>query len=170
MERVRIGFLSTRTWLIFCLLVLLTGCYHLRLVPAPLEKARLVTTKQDREALDAIASVLRGDGFDIQYLRGESGVVTGVRKFYTENGPGQPVEGRHYFYRLRVEILPKKPATEIFLEPFALEIESNYVYDSDGSLKSTMKRYPYEAYPGMFELSFVSQEVERVKDILERNL
>lgn len=170
MERVRTTILTPRYSLIILLLLALSGCYHMRMVPEPLEKVQVTSVKEDREALEAIASVLKEDGFEVEYLPGYAGIVTGLREFFTDNGPGQPVEGRHYFCRLRVVINDTGSGTEVLLEPFALEMQSHYVYESEGNLHTLLKKYPYETYPGMFELGYVSRELARVKEILKRNL
>jgi hypothetical protein len=69
-----------------------------------------------------------------------------------------------------VTVAGGEEAAEVTLESVELEIRSSYVYDEGGKVLSFKKRYPYDHYPGMFDLSSVNWELNRMKGYLESSL
>lgn len=150
-------------------LLLLAGCYHMRITAAPLETVSFDTTLSREKASAAIARLLEEDGFPIEE-RNSDGIYTGKKQFATETGISQPVEGRGYYCGLRVILSQKESGANITMEPQGLEIRTNYVEPMEGGVQGLTRTYAYENYPGMFELRFVGQELRRVMTLLRRNL
>jgi len=140
-----------------------SGCYHMRVMPEPLEESIFSVSRPLESVRSDIASRLEQDGFplDREVCSGRV-IFTGHRFFYNDSGFGQPPGGRDYYYKLRVTLINDKKGTLVRLEPFDLEIRSFYVYDREGKLATMKKRYPYQEYPGMFELAYLKKEMERL--------
>lgn len=151
--------------------LLVAGCYHMRLYPVPIEPLRFVVSQPREKVFPLIQYLLEEDGFAVtDAAQGEGRLVTDFRLFYTETGFGQPAEGRNYLYTLRVTLRNTGEGCEVTLEPQELEMRSHYVEGIGGQIVTLTKSYPYDHYPGMFDLSSVSRELERVRALLERNL
>ena len=143
------------------------GCYHMRLMPVPLEGAGIETGQPVARTVAEIEKRLLQDGFLLETVDARSNViVTGYRFFYNDTGTGQPDGGRDYHYRLEVRVTAKDKGAAVRLTPIDLELRTFYVYDHEGKLDTLKKRYPYEEYPGMFELEYLKKELQRVKELL----
>ncbi len=160
-----------RSWLaIITAFVLLAGCYHLRPVATPLNSYCFFLQGSPASIFAIIGNVLKEDGFVIEEeAKDGSALVTSSRYFYNDSGVTQPAGGRNYYYRLKVTLKQRGSRVAVTLEPLSLAIVSTYVYDADGQAVNLSKRYPYEEYPGMFELSYLDQELLRVMTLLQRN-
>jgi len=166
-----LGVVRVRRGLLVGLLVTVlygaSGCYHMRLLPEPLESADFKVSQPVARAFAEFEKRLRQDGFLLETVDNGSGVIlTGYRFFYNDTGFGQPAGGRDYYYRLKVKVTTEGKGVAVHLAPFDLELRTFYVYDHEGKLDTLKKRYPYEVYPGMFELEYLNKELQRVKDLL----
>ncbi|RNC72231.1 MAG: hypothetical protein ED859_02530 [Desulfuromonadales bacterium] len=162
------------TWgllLLLCFAVM-PGCYYFRLAAAPLQKPRFVTVKPVDEVFGTVRNLLLQDGYIIeQEDPRDRTILTDFRHFSTRaGGVTQPEGGRLYYHKLRVTVEGGDEGAAVVLESVALEIRSSYVYDEGGKVLSFKKRYPYEHYPGMFDLSSVNWELDRMKGYLESSL
>ncbi|GFE56916.1 hypothetical protein [Geobacter sp. AOG1] len=143
------------------------GCYHMRLMPVPLEGASFETGQPVGRTVAEIEKRLLQDGFLLETVDASSGMIlTGYRFFYNDTSTGQPAGGRDYHYRLEVRVTAKEKGTAVRLTPIDLELRTFYVYDHEGKLDTLKKRYPYEVFPGMFELEYLKKELQRVKELL----
>jgi len=158
-------------WLaIITALVLLAGCYHLRPVATPLKGYSFFLQGSPAGIFATIGNVLKEDGFIIEEeAKDGTALVTSSRYFYNDSGVTQPAGGRNYYYRLKVTLRQRGTLVAVTLEPLSLAIGSTYVFDTDGKAVNLSKRYAYEEFPGMFELSYLDQELLRVMTLLQRN-
>lgn len=159
---------SLAGWLIVAALLLLTaGCYHLRLNPDPLDSVSFTVSRPQPQVFAEIQRLLEKDGFRMERVDPAAGyLLTDYRFFRNESGFGQPEGGRDYFYKLQISLRPQGSGTEVRLEPTALELRSAYILDEAEGLTTLKKRYPYDHYPGMFELSYLAEELGRVRALL----
>lgn len=151
---------------------LLAGCYHLRLEAVPLDTPRFVVNRPAAEVYADAKYLLPREHYEVE-VEDEKGrfFLTDFYHFSTRRGGlSQPEGGRLYYHRLKVTVREVAEGSEVLLESVDLEIRSSYVYDEGGKVLAFKKRYPYEHYPGMFDLSFVNRELERVKAELETSL
>jgi hypothetical protein len=149
---------------------MLAGCYHLRPVATPLKGYTFLLQGSPAGILATIGNVLKEDGFVVEEeTKDGTALVTSTRFFYNDSGVTQPAGGRNYYYRLKVTLQQRGTLVAVTLEPLSLAISSTYVYDADGRAVNLSKRYPYEEFPGMFELSYLDQELVRVMTLLQRN-
>lgn len=150
---------------------LLAGCYHMRLYPQGVEGVQLTLPTAARGGVPRIAHILQQDGFMLTRSSERDGAIeTDYRYITTETGFGQPVEGRRYYYKLKLVMTPRDKGVLVALEPAALEIRTHYVENVGGDVQELEKYYPFEQYPGMFELRYLREELQRVSRLLERNL
>ncbi len=151
--------------------LLLAGCYHMRMNPEPLQREAFTVAMTPDRAFDVISDVLSQDGFYFdRHDDNTDTLVTEYRYFHKDTGISQPVGGRDYYYELRVTVRPAGDGATVALDIPALEMRASYVYDSDGELKTLSKRYPYEEYPGMFDLVPVDKELHRVETLIRRSV
>jgi hypothetical protein len=54
------------------------------------------------------------------------------------------------------------------LSHYNFEIRTSYAFNQEGQLGTLYKRYPYEQYPGMFELALINSEMDRVSGDIQR--
>ena len=161
-----------RSWLaIITALAVIAGCYHLRPVATPLKSYTFFLQGSPAGILATIGNVLREDGFIVEEeAKDGAALVTSTRIFYNDSGFSQPAGGRNYYCRLNVILQQRGTLVAVTLEPLSLAMASTYVYDADGKAVNLSKRYPYEEYPGMFELGYLDQELLRVMTLLQRNM
>jgi hypothetical protein len=93
-------------------------------------------------------------------------LITAPYHFYTDTGFGQPAGGRKYYTQLRIEILPQAGLTAIHVSTYNFEMRTSYAFNQDGQIGTLYKHYPYEHYPGMFDLSRIDNELMRVAAIV----
>ncbi|HEY6839529.1 MAG TPA: hypothetical protein VI389_12365 [Geobacteraceae bacterium] len=158
--------------LALCAFVLtVSGCYHMRFTPAPLDTVEFVVPKPKEDLFSRAEGLLADDGFSVVRRDPDAGMIeTDYHFFYKETGAQQPIEGRDYYYRLRVRLEDAPGGTRVRVEVAALELRTHYVYDENGGINQLTKRYPYENYPSMFDLTLVSRELRRVGQIFRRSL
>lgn len=151
--------------------LLVSGCYHLRVNPEPLHRAEFTVSLPPDRAFDMIADILVHDGYTFeQHEERDNTLVTEFRYFHKDTGIGQPAGGRDYFCKFRVTAVPAGDGATVTLEVAALEMRASYVFDNEGALRTFSKRYPYEQYPGMFDLDAVERELHRVEALVRRSL
>lgn len=154
-------------WPLFLLLAL-QGCYHMRVLVEPIDPIKIVVKVAPAEALRRIKNVLD----EKQHLRNleeqsDSVLITSPWHFATDTGFGQPAGGRKYYTQLRIETAQKDGQTEISISPYHYEIRTTYAYGLDGQVKTLAKTYPYEEYPGMFDLKTLKRELNGVAALIK---
>ncbi len=171
MEGVRVLRARRQVWgwiLLLCFLVT-PGCYYFRLTAEPLQKPRFVTVRPADEVYATVKGLLLRDGYVIeQEDPKERTILTEFRHIATRaGGVTLPEGGRLYFHKLRVTVGGGEEGAAVELESVDLEIRSSYVYEEGGKVLTFKKRYPYEHYPSMFDLSSVNLELARMRRYLE---
>ncbi|WP_298270609.1 hypothetical protein [Geobacter sp.] len=159
-------------WALCVGVLLISGCYHLRLEATPLDVRRFEVPRPPDDVYAAVKCLLARERYEFEQEEGkERLLVTGFRHFATRaGGLTLPEGGRLYFHRLRVTVREAAGGSEVAVESVDLEIRSSYAYDEGGKVNYFMKRYPYEHYPGMFDLDVVNRELNGVKRELETAL
>lgn len=93
-------------------------------------------------------------------------LITAPYHFITDTGFGQPAGGRKYYTQLRIEVTEQDRGALIRISPHTLEIRSTYAYNNyaagSADVGTLHKHYPYEEYPGMFDLDLINRELDRV--------
>lgn len=158
--------------LLLSLWLVASGCYHLRLAATPIEDVRFSVKLPVERVTEAVKLLLQQDGYAIETADAREGtILTDYRHFSTRaGGVTLPAGGRLYFHKLKVTISGTGDETTVALASVELEIRSSYVYEDDGRVQALKKRYPYEQYPGMFDLSTVTWELNRVRGYLQTSL
>ena len=147
------------------------GCYHMRITPQPLPSYQIFAKSAPPEALAAVERLLNEDDFRLESVDPSAlTILTGYRFFHNDSGFGQPPGGRDYFYRLQVTLRPDGGGTRVTLSGVDFELRSFYVYEDEGHLSTLKKRYPYEEYPGMFDLDAMTRELVRVQKLVKTGL
>lgn len=155
----------------FCILFLiplllpLSACYHMRAEPVPIS-ARVVEVKAEpADVLTRLRTLVEVDWKSRILETDSSGTVliTAPYHFHTDTGFGQPAGGRKYYTQLRIEILPRAAGlTAISLSAHNFEMRTSYAFSQEGQIGTLYKHYPYEHYPGMFDLTRINSELMRV--------
>lgn len=164
--------LAARAMAALLVLCLLPGCYHMRLAPEPLPVRTLASTKTAQQTLQRIRQALEDD-LGLRALdEGESGLVliTVPHHFATDTGPGQPPGGRKYYVQLLIEVTAQDGRTVVTITPHNYELRTSYVYSSEGQLRTLSKVYPYDHYPGMFDLGPLGKELDTVAVTISKAL
>lgn len=94
--------------------------------------------------------------------------ITAPYHFTTETGFGQPAGGRKYYTQLRIEVLEHAGTVSAHLSHYNFEIRTSYAYNKEGQVGTMYKHYPYEEYPGMFDLNLINHEMDRVSSRIMR--
>lgn len=126
---------------------------------------RLIAVSKKPDEVTARVKALVEDDWKQRILDADhSGLIliTAPYHFNTETGFGQPAGGRKYYTQLRIEIKETENGTSVQLSHYNFEIRTSYAYNKDGQLGTMYKHYPYEEYPGMFDLNLINQEMDRV--------
>jgi hypothetical protein len=89
-------------------------------------------------------------------------LITAPYHFITDTSIGQPAGGRKYYTQLRIEIHEKNGVTTAQFSHHNFEIRTSYAYNKEGQVGTMYKHYPYEEYPGMFDLDLINHEMDRV--------
>ena len=152
--------------------LLLSGCYYFRLAPSPLQPSRFAVDRPAAAVFAALGPLLERDGYRVERAEEQDlAVLTEFRNFSTRvGGVSQPEGGRLYYHRLKVTIMDLGEGCEVTVASTDLEIRSSYVYSEGGKVTAFKKRYPYDHYPGMFDLSSVDVELARMKRYLQSSL
>lgn len=154
-------------WLLISLmLALLPACYHMRVEAEPIA-TRTITISG--KPLDAVAKIrkLVEEEWKCRILETDSSgsvMITAPYHFTTDTGFGQPAGGRKYYTQLRIEVRQQAGSTLVGISPYNFEIRTSYAYNdySKGGVGTMYKHYPYEEYPGMFDLDLINREMDRV--------
>lgn len=148
------------------------GCYHMRLDPAPIEPASFVVPAHRPKLFANIRLYLEGYGIKVEESDESKGyLLTSPSLFYNERGINQPAGGRDYYCKIEVRLAPLQDGrTRITLMPVDLAIYTDYVYNADGRVLTLSKNYPYQNYPSMFDLQEVNRALQRVMNMLRKNL
>jgi hypothetical protein len=94
-------------------------------------------------------------------------LITAPYHFITDTSFGQPAGGRKYYTQLRIEVQQLNGTVTMHLSHYNFEIRTSYAYNKEGQVGTMYKHYPYEEYPGMFDLTLINHEMDRVSaDIL----
>lgn len=163
---------------IFCYLglllgvMLLSGCYHMRLEATPLDAPRFGVPRPPADVYATVKYLLSRERYEFEQDDGKERILlTGLRHFSTRaGGLTLPAGGRLYFQRLKISVREVEGGSEVTVESVDLEIRSSYAYDEGGKVNYFKKRYPYEHYPGMFDLDVVNRELNSVGRELETAL
>lgn len=153
-------------------LCLVPGCYHMRIAPESLPVRTLVSTKTPQQTLQRIRDALEHD-LGMRLLDTEQNellLVTAPRHFATDTGPGQPPGGRQYYMQLLIEVATHEGKTVVTISPHNYELRTSYAYSSEGQLRTLKKTYPYEHYPGMFDLAPLGKELDSVAHSINKGL
>ena len=159
----------------FCMYVLmlltLSACYHMRAEAVPINARVIEVRVEPADAMRRIRKLVEEEWKSRILETDGSGsiLITAPHHFFTDTGFGQPAGGRKYYTQLRIEVLPRSGQTVIQVSPHNFEMRSSYAFNQDGQIGTLYKHYPYEHYPGMFDLSRIDNELARVAAII-RNL
>jgi len=154
------------------LLCLLPGCYHMRIAPEPLPVRTLASSKTPQQTMQRIRRALEED-LGMRVLdteQSEQVLVTAPRHFATDTGVGQPPGGRQYYMQLLVEVTVHEGKTTVTIAPHNYELRTSYAYSSEGQLRTLKKTYPYDHYPGMFDLEPLVKELDMVAHSISKAL
>lgn len=156
------------------LLVALPGCYHMRTDAEPIAPGTIIVLMQPGDAVQRIRTRIE-EKWNCRILETDSSgtvLLTAPYHFATDTGFGQPAGGRKYYTQLRVEVSPAEKGAMVRIAPRNLEIRSTYAYNNyaGGSkdVGTLHKHYPYEEYPGMFDLELISKEIDRATSDISR--
>jgi hypothetical protein len=157
-------------WLLLALTVaLLPACYHMRAEAEPIA-TRVITIPQDATNPAGKIRALIEDKLNCRILETDSTgniLITAPYHFTTDTSVGQPAGGRKYYTQLRIEIQQHDGVSTVHLSHHNFEIRTSYAYNKEGQVGTMYKHYPYEEYPGMFDLDLINREMDRVSaDIL----
>lgn len=159
-------------WLLLLLtLPLLPACYHMRVVAEPIAIRSITIAGQPLDVVNKIRKLVEDD-WKCRILETDSGgtvLITAPFHFATDTGFGQPAGGRKYYTQLRIEVQQKDGTVTVNLSHYNFEIRTSYAYNdySKGGVGTLYKHYPYEEYPGMFDLDLINREMDQISmDIL----
>lgn len=150
--------------------LLLPACYHLRIVADPIQPQSITVRQTPEEALRRIRKTLENE-LHIRVVdeqRDGTVLISTPHHFFTDTGFGQPAGGRKYLVQLQIEVETRNGQTIVTVVPRNFELRTSYAYSSEGTLHTLFKVYPYEEYPGMFNLDVMTLEVRMVAGIIER--
>ncbi len=157
-------------WLFLSLLLaLLPACYHMRAEAEPIATRIISIPGESQDAVRKIRTFLE-DKWKCRILETNSSgtvLITAPYHFTTETGFGQPAGGRKYYTQLRIEVQQHNGTVTAHLSHYNFEIRTSYAYNKEGQVGTMYKHYPYEEYPGMFDLELINTEMDRASaDIL----
>lgn len=162
---------STVLWVfLFLMTGLLPACYHMRAEAEPIATRVISLPGTSENAVRKIRSLVEND-WNYRILevdRTGTVFITAPYHFTTETGSGQPAGGRKYYTQLRIEIQQQGDAVSAHLSHYNFEIRTSYAFNKEGQLGTMYKHYPYEEYPGMFDLNLINREMDRVSSGIMR--
>lgn len=159
--------MGLRRWffiLLSVLVALLPACYHLRAETEPIATRIISIPDKTNDAAVKIRALLE-EKWNCRILKTDiSGntLITAPYRFITDTSFGQPPGGRKYYTQLRIEILNDNGVKTVHLSHYNFEIRTSYAYNNAGQVGTMYKHYPYEEYPGMFDLDLINREMDRV--------
>lgn len=152
-------------WLMLGLfLLVLPACYHMRTEAEPITPRTFEIKAAVPEAMGKIRKLVEDEWHHRILEDGGSGfvLITTPYHFATDTGLGQPAGGRKYYTQLRIEVQQQEGQTLVTISPHNYAIRTSYAYGLEGEIRTMHKHYPYEDYPSMFDLTPLSQELDRV--------
>lgn len=160
---------SIQRLILLILLLLLPACYHMRAEAEPIAPRVLSIKASPPEVMKRIRRLVEERWH--QRILGDvsSGTVliTTPYHFATDTGLGQPAGGRKYYTQLRIEVEKHNDQTQVTISSHNYEIRSTYAYSLAGEVHTMFKHYPYEEYPGMFDLAPLDSEMDRVSKVIK---
>lgn len=165
------GSMALRNFCIYILIlltVMLSGCYHMRAEVVPIRSRVFEVKAEPADAMRRIRKMVE-DEWKSRILEMDSSgsvLITAPNHFYTDTSVGMPAGGRKYYTQFRIEIQPQAGGTAIQVSPYNFEMRTSYAFNQDGQIGTLYKHYPYEHYPGMFDLSRIDNELTRVASII----
>ena len=157
--------MRNRLWLLLSLMLsLLPACYHLRAEAEPIAPRVITLPGRPGEVVRKIRALVE-DEWKCRILETDSTgtiLITAPYHFATDTGFGQPAGGRKYYTQLRIEVQQQNGTVTAELSHYNFEIRTSYAFNKDGQLGTMYKHYPYEEYPGMFDLDLINREMDRV--------
>lgn len=144
----------------------------MRVNPEPLPSHHIVTKKSSALAERIIRRILENE-LNVRIIdEGDHGkfLISAPRHFATDTSLGMPAGGRQYYSQLYIEINNEKEGCHITLSPYHYELRTSYAYGFEGQVHTLYKIYPYPDYPGMFDLSFLEQDLKKVSTLIETAL
>lgn len=156
--------------LAIALVLLLPGCYHMRLVAEPIPPQVISVGQTPEEAVRRIKHAMEKELHlrIVEEQRDGMVLISTPHHFFTDTGFGQPAGGRKYFVQLQIEVEKNNGQTVVMVIPRKFELRTSYAYSSEGKVQTLYKVYPYEEYPGMFDLKIMKKEVNMVSAIINR--
>ena len=148
--------------------VMLSACYHMRTEAVPITTQVIEVRSEPADVMRRIRRLVE-DEWKSRILEADSSgfvLITAPYHFFTDTGSGMPAGGRKYYTQLRIEILPHSGQTVIQVSPYNFEMRTTYAFNQDGQLGTLHKHYPYEHYPGMFDLSRIDNEMSLVSAVI----
>lgn len=153
-----------RPWLLlFLMLSLLPACYHMRAEAEPIAPRIITVSGRSHDAVKKIRKLV-DDKWKSRILETDSSgtiLITAPYHFTTDTGFGQPAGGRKYYTQLRIEVQQQNGTVTAHLSHHNFEIRTSYAYNKEGQVGTMYKHYPYEEYPGMFDLDLINREMDR---------
>jgi hypothetical protein len=146
------------------LLLQLPACYHMRAEPELIATRSITITVPPLEAVKKIRRLAERT-WKCRILETDSSgtvLITAPYHFTTETGFGQPAGGRKYYTQLKIDVHQLNGTTTVQISHYNFEIRTSYAYTKDGEVHTMYKHYPYEKYPGMFDLTLINNEMDRV--------
>lgn len=166
--------LRSYLWILLSsLLALLPACYHMRVEVEPIATRVITLHGQPQDAVSKIRTLVETK-WKVRILETASAgavLITAPYHFATDTSLGQPAGGRKYYTQLRIEVHEQDGILTAHLSHYNFEIRTSYAYNdySDTSAVGTIyKHYPYDEYPGMFDLALINAEMDRVSADIQR--
>jgi len=160
---------------LFCLLLflipaLLPACYHMRAEAEPIDTRVINVQGSPLDAVRKIRTLVEGKWMCRILETDSSGkvLITTPYHFITDTGFGQPAGGRKYYTQLRIEVQQQNGSTTVQISHYNFEIRTSYAFNRDGQVGTMYKHYPYEEYPGMFDLTLINNELDRASADIQR--
>ena len=149
-------------------MLLLPACYHMRAEVEPISTRVIEINTDPAAAMHRIRKLVEEDWKSriLEMSGSESVLITAPYIFFTDTGHGMPAGGRKYYTQLRIEILRRPGHTTVLVSPYNFEMRSSYAFNQEGQIGTLYKHYPYEHYPGMFDLTRINNELDRVVAII----
>lgn len=151
-------------WLVLLSLSLLPGCYHMRAEAEPIAERIITVTAAPAVTVRKIRALIEQEWHTRIFETAANGsvLITSPYRFAVDTGFGQPAGGRKYYTQLHIEIETRGGQTTVRISSYNFEMRSSYAFNQDGQVGTLYKHYPYEQYPGMFDLSLINNELDRV--------
>lgn len=154
------------------LVALVPACYHMRVEAEPISPRIVTIPVKLHDAVGKIRALVE-DEWKCRILESDSSgavLITAPYHFATETGFGQPAGGRKYYTQLRIEVQQNDTSVTIVISPYNFDIRTSYAYNdySKQGVGTMYKHYPYEEYPGMFDLNLINREMARVAADIRR--